>query len=166
MSATNWSSTIYSRTVVGWSEPAPPHQWDLHAPDVDLTRSFLAWINEQRVKQRIISFLIPKQSRAGKHRSHNRGNRHRKMSWRWPEVMDIHRFGTRSLTDSERSIKSDAEEEALKWKPRFLSSLSWVALRPFSTPESWRFSAEFPKSWLQENFNRWYPAKARESLQK
>lgn len=151
----------------GWSEPAPPDQWDLSCSDADLTRSFLCWINEQREKQGIPnSFLFAARSKSGKRNSQNKGNRHRKVSWRWPEVMDIHRLGARSLTDSERSIKSDAEAEALKWKPVFLEGLSWVALRVVSTPESWRFSHEFPKRWLQENFDRWYPAKARESLQK
>jgi hypothetical protein len=150
----------------GWSEPAPPDQWDLNCSDTELTRTFLGWINEQRQKQGIPnSFLFPARSNSGRRKSQNKGNRHRKVSWRWPEVMDIHRLGARSLTDSERSIKSAAKAEALKWKPVFLEGLSWLAFKPGFTLDSWQPKHD-PVRWMQENFDRWYPAKARESLQK
>jgi len=154
-----------TRTEHGWSEPSKPFQWDLLASDSELSKMFLLWINEQRRKQGIPDSVFPELSQSGKRKSHNKGNRHRKVSWRWPEVLDIHRFGTRPLTGSERSMKSDAEAEALKWKPVLLRGLSQVAYRPGFTPDSWQ-PHHFPVRWLQENFDRWYPAKARGSLPK
>lgn len=157
--------TIPPQTEPGWSEPSKPYQWDLLASDPELTKAFLRWINAQRREQGITESVFSERSQSGKRKSHNKGNRHRKVSWRWLEVLDIQRFGTRSLTASERSIKSCAEAEALKWKPVFLAGLSQVAYRPGSALDSWEPSPS-PVRWLQERFDRWYPAKARESLQK
>ena len=87
------------------------HHYNLQASDSRLCKLFLMWIDEQR---KMHGFAVPK-SKSGKRGSYKVGNRNRKVSWRWPELMDIHRLGSRSLENKERRLKCDAELEAAAW---------------------------------------------------
>ena len=106
--------------------------FNLQASNSKLCELFLMWINQQRREKH--GLAVPK-SKSGKRRSINVGNRYRKVSWRWPELMDIHRLGSRSLESNERRSKRDAELEAAAWAKDAEEALK-VLQRPLlrSTP--------------------------------
>ncbi|MSU61562.1 MAG: hypothetical protein EXS31_04055 [Pedosphaera sp.] len=153
------------RSEQGWSKPWLPWQWNLMAEDNELVRRFLTMINDERRRQGLPDSLFPMKGKSGKRSSHNKGNRHRKISWRWPELMDIHRWSGRPLKPNERSAKSDAVQEAEDCEPAFLRAWDMIKLSMFGHPDSWKPADHFTR-FLSENFVKWYPPKAKESLPK
>ncbi len=143
----------------GWSEPMGPCQCDLRLDDTTLCRWFLSWVNNQREKQGLPVTLFPKLS--GKRRSYNVGNRNRKVSWRWPELMDIHQLGNRALNNSERPLKTNAKREAEAWAEKALGALKSSRLPQFAYLLRHEPNKQFTR-WLLENFVKEFP-KARES---
>lgn len=149
-----------------WSKPMPLFQWNLEAGNSDLVRTFLSWIDGERRRNGLPESLFSERSKSGKRKSQNKGNRNRKVSWRWPELIGLHRWGGRSLSHNERSAKSNAEQEAREWEPAVLRALEMLKSPTFaSLPEWWKPNTSFTR-WLRENFERTYPLKAQESLLK
>ena len=153
-----------------WSKPWA-HQWNLTAEDSDLIRSFMGFINSERERLKLpTTHIFPPRSKTGKHRSANKGNKHRNLSWRWPELMDIDFFcHPARLNASERSALSDAKQAAKSFEADFLQAWKDVeALRPMYTLESLTVPGCLHR-WLRENFLTWFPLqtkKVRESLPK
>jgi hypothetical protein len=85
------------KPIEGWTK-AEPVTWNLNQSDEALSQAFLATIRRERAKQRI---ALKK----------NASNRHRRVSWRWPEVLDLAQAGI-PLNANDRSKKSQAIKQA------------------------------------------------------
>ena len=142
-----------------WSRPMPPFQWNLETNNGELTQRFLRWIDGERERNGLPDSLFPTPSRR-----RNMGNRHRKVSWRWPELMDLHRWTDRSLWDNERSAKSNAEQEARTWGKAVFSALKLLNQPPISnSTDGWDPDRDFSR-WLRESFVKWYPVIPKKSF--
>jgi hypothetical protein len=85
------------KPLEGWTK-AEPIAWNLKESDEALSQTFLASIRRERAKQKI---ALKK----------NANNRHRSVSWRWPEVLDLSHLGV-PLDANDRSKKSQAIKQA------------------------------------------------------
>jgi len=101
----------------GWTK-AEPVAWNLRHSDESLSKAFLHSIRRERARQKI---ALRK----------NAGNRHRPVSWRWPEVLDLADAGL-ALKANERSKKSQSIKQAKAFenvvlKVVLLSEADWIA---------------------------------------
>jgi hypothetical protein len=99
------------KPLEGWTK-AEPITWNLNQSDEALSQAFIATIRRERARQMI---ALKK----------NAGNRHRRVSWRWPEVLDLARAG-QPLNANDRSKKSQATKQG----KRFEHTVLEVALLP------------------------------------
>ena len=81
----------------GWTRPLPD-SWNLHLNDNTLSKAFLSLIKSERNRLKVPN---PRQH-AGKAR--------RPISWKYIELLDIHRLKLRTLSDGERSEISKARK--------------------------------------------------------
>lgn len=99
------------KPIKGWSK-AEPISWNLNLSDEALSQAFLDMIRRERAKQKVSL-------------NKNASNRHRRVSWRWPEVLDLAHIGI-PLNGIDRSKKS----QAIKQAKRFESAVLEGALLP------------------------------------
>ena len=130
------------KAIEGWTKPDPV-AWNLSHSDEALSETFLKTIRRERARQKI---ALKK----------NAGNRHRRVSWRWPEVLDLARAGD-VLNAKDRSKKSQATKQAKSFEDTvlqvaLLAEADWIARL---TPDAHTLAGRFCRN-MRQTFREQY----------
>lgn len=129
------------KPIDGWTK-AEPVAWNLSHSDEALSEAFLNAIRRERARQKI---ALKK----------NASNRHRRVSWRWPEVLDLARAG-QPLNANDRSKKSQAIRQGKSFEHTVLQvallpEADWIArLTPVARTLAGRFCRNMRQTFREQ----------------